>query len=115
MVKKSLIVVALLAVPWSASAQYAPGNYSTTAYIAGSITSGGTAQAVAFTLPAAKIRCVQNPKSATEDLFVAFGATASPTIGQDLQAGVQVCWPWSGNVSVYAATTSHAFVAFEAQ
>jgi len=98
-----------------ASAQYVAGDYSSTNYIAGSITSGGTAQFIGWTLTSAKIRCIQNPRNATEDLYVAFGATASTTVGQDLQPGMQVCWPWNGGVSVYGQTTSHAFFAVEAQ
>jgi hypothetical protein len=90
------------------------GTYTQIKYASSTIATGGSAQNVVWTLSPAKMRCVQNPGSATEDLFVAFGGTAS-TSSQDLTAGAQVCWPWSGPVSVYAATTSHAFIAVEAQ
>ena len=100
----------------AARAQAVPGNYTTISYVSSpSVTIGGTAQNIAWTLTAAKIRCVQNPESATEDLFVKFGGTAAATGSHDLPAGVEICFPWNGAVSVYAATTSHAFIAFEAQ
>lgn len=112
------IAAALAALNGTALAQSFPpgGVYTRTAYASGTISNGGTAQSVGFTLPAAKMRCVENPGSATEDLYVAFGATAS-TSSQDLVAGTgaQVCWPWAGPVSVYAATTGHAYIAVEAQ
>lgn len=100
----------------AAAQAYVPGDYSAISY-AGSttVTTGGTAQSVAWSLTQAKIRCVQNPKSATEELFVSYGTAATTTASHDLQAGSQICWPWNGAVSVYAATTGHAFVVFEAQ
>jgi hypothetical protein len=112
------VIAALVSaiVATGAAAQSFPpgGTYAQIKYASGTIATGGTAQNVAWSLTAAKMRCVQNPSSASEDLFVAFGGTAS-TSSQDLQAGAQVCWPWNGPVSVYAATTSHAFIAVEAQ
>lgn len=109
------LVSAMLGFASTASAQYVPGNYSTISNAAGTITAGGTAQGITWTLPQAKIRCVQNPKSAIEDLFVNYGGTAGATGSIDLQPGLMVCWPWNGKVSVFAVTTSHAFVTLEGQ
>jgi hypothetical protein len=109
-----LLTAILAVVCGSAQAQFAAGNYVAVNYASATIATGGTAQSVTWTLTAAKIRCVQNPKNATEDLYVAVGSTASTT-SQDLPAGIQVCWPWNGSISVFAATTGHAFTAFEAQ
>jgi hypothetical protein len=118
MLKTLLCAAVLCGLAASASADFVAGDYSQVSYVpaaSSTITSGGTAQTVRWTLTAAKIRCVQNPGSATEDLFVQFGGTAASTASHDLPAGVQICWPWNGQVSVYGATTSHAFIAFEAQ
>jgi hypothetical protein len=116
MLRTLILAAALCGLAAAASADFVAGDYSQVSYVAApKITTGGTAQNITWTLTAAKIRCVQNPGSATEDLFVQFGGTAATTASHDLPAGVQICWPWNGAVSVYGATTNHAFVAFEAQ
>jgi hypothetical protein len=103
---------------WSAAANaqsFPPGGvYSQIKFASDTIATGGQAQNVTWSLPAAKMRCVENPNSAVESLFVAPGGTASTT-SQDLAPGAQVCWPWNGAMSVYAATTGHAFIAVEVQ
>lgn len=88
----------------------------------GTIAFGGTAQTVAWTLIQPNgaalpnvIRCIQNPGSATEDLFVSMDATASPTHGFDLVPGIGQCYFWANTVSVEAATTSHTFLITELQ
>ena len=112
-------VLALLVFVWFAATAVAqsfpPGEvYAQINFASGSIASGGLAQNVNWVLARAKMRCVQKPNSASEDLFVAFGGTASTT-SQDLPPGAQVCWPWNGAVSLYGATAGHTFIAVEAQ
>lgn len=103
-----------------ALAQIQPG-WSKVAYAPGTITIGGTAQTIAWTFTGppngyANLRCVQNPTAASEHLMVAFGSTASATVGQDLSAGSQVCaWYNGATVSIWAQTTGHAFMASEWQ
>jgi hypothetical protein len=107
----ALLFCALLDAAGLAHAQPLP--YSQIDYGgSGTITASGTPQNVVWPMANASVRCVQNPSSATEDLFVSFGGTAS-TSTTDLQPSVQQCWPWDGSVSVYAATTGHAFIATE--
>ena len=114
--KKVFLAFAAMCLAVPAFAQFVSGNYSTISYVSSpSITTGGAAQYISWTLTAAKLRCVQNPSTATEDLFVNFGGVAAATGSHDLPAGVEICWPWNGAVSVYAVTTSHAFIAFDAQ
>jgi hypothetical protein len=108
-------VVFVWAAATAAAQSFPPGVvYAQVNYASGSIVSGGQAQHISWALPGAKMRCVQNPNSAAEDLFVAFGGIAS-TASQDLPPGAQVCWPWNGAVSIYGATAGHAFIAVEAQ
>ena len=61
------------------------------------------------------VRCIQNPGSASEDLFVAMDALASTTHGFDLKPGVGMCFPWGGKISVYATTTNHGLNTTEIQ
>lgn len=91
----------------------------TTTDKSGTISTGGTAQSAIASNTSRKGWCIQNPSSATEDLFVRVNGTASATTGTDLSAGQAVCnLPGmidTSAVSVFAATTSHAFVGFEQQ
>lgn len=90
----------------------------TTTDRAGTITTGGTAQNAMASNSSRKSWCVQNPSSASEDLFFRSNGTASATTGGDLSPGQFFC---SGQtvdtsaVSVFAATTGHQWLAFEAQ
>lgn len=85
----------------------------------GTITLGGTAQNAMAANTSRKGWCVQNPTGASESLFVRAGGTASSSTGTELAAGQQACnQPGTvdqGAISVFAATTSHAFSAFETQ
>lgn len=86
---------------------------------AGTITLGGTAQAAIALNASRKGWCIQNPSSASEDLFVRVNGTASATTGTDLSPGQAVCSSPSmvdqAAVSVFAATTSHTWLGFETQ
>lgn len=85
----------------------------------GTIVLGGTAQSAIASNASRKGWCIQNPASATEDLFVRVNGTASATTGTDLSPGMQTCSSPSmvdqAAVSVFAATTSHAYLGFEVQ
>lgn len=62
------------------------------------------------------VRCIQNPGTATEDLYVsADGQPASVTHGFDLPAGVGQCIAWAGAISVAAASTGHQILTSELQ
>lgn len=91
----------------------------TTTDKAGTLTSGGTAQTAIALNTSRKGWCIQNPVSATEDLFVRVNGTASATTGVDLSPGFQACNLPSlidtAAVSVFAATTSHTWLGFEVQ
>lgn len=91
----------------------------TTTDKSGTLTLGGTAQAAIALNASRKGWCIQNPASASEDLFVRVNGTASATTGTDLSPGQAVCSSPSmvdtAAVSVFAATTSHAYLGFEVQ
>lgn len=91
----------------------------TTTDKSGTVTLGGTAQAAIALNASRKAYCVQNPPTATEVLTVRVNGTASATTGVILSAGSQACsLPGlidTAAVSVFAATTAHAFTAWEAQ
>lgn len=81
----------------------------------GTLTAGGTSQQV-FPVDASRtyLMC-QNPITATETLFINFGATASTTAGSiELAAGGTISFHGSAvpttTVNVNAATTGHRFV-----
>lgn len=92
----------------------------------GVVTLGGTAQNAIASNGSRKGWCIQNPSDATkqgiataESLWVKIGGTASATSGTELQPGAQVCnAPEQKDltaVSVYGATTAHAWLGFETQ
>ena len=91
----------------------------TTTDKAGTITTGGTAQNAIASNVSRRGWCIQNPSTATESLYVRLNGTASATTGMELAAGAQACnAPGqidTSAVSVFAATTSHAFKGFEVQ
>lgn len=91
----------------------------TTTDKAGTLTSGGAAQTAIASNASRKGWCIQNPVSATEDLFVRVNGTASATTGVDLSPGFQACnLPGlidTAAVSVFAATTSHTWLGSEVQ
>jgi len=110
------------------------GNASTPWYFAplaiaptdrgGTITTGGTAQNAMASNASRKGGWVQNPCSATEDLYVSTSGTATTTAGSPDDADLGPCGTFSLNqnglvnqnaVSVVAATTGHAFIAKETQ
>lgn len=91
----------------------------TTTDKAGTLTSGGAAQTAIASNASRKGWCIQNPVSATEDLFVRVNGTASASTGVDLSPGFQACnlsnLIDTTAVSVFAATTSHTWLGFEVQ
>ena len=109
--------------------QFGPGGASsvTTSPVAatstphsGTITAGGTFQ-VAIASSSTRLGCtIQNPVTATETLFVFFGANGSATTSNSigLAPGAAVsCTTQTGavltdSVDVDAATTGHAYVGF---
>lgn len=114
---KTLAFLAALLFASSAFAQsQPPTNYSAAFNTGGTIAVGGTQVTVKWNLQNPSVRCITNDPLATEDLWVAFsfGQTAGNGVGTPLGPGQQACLNWSGNVSVWAATTGHAFGAFEA-
>lgn len=85
----------------------------------GTITLGGTAQNAMAANASRKGWCVQNPPTATEVLTVRANGTASAATGVILTAGSQACNSPGiidqTAISVFAATTTHVFTAWEAQ
>lgn len=85
----------------------------------GTITLGGTAQPAMAANASRKGWCVQNPPTATEVLVVRASGTATATASNILSAGAQTCNSAGlidqGAISVFAATTAHAYSAWEAQ
>lgn len=81
----------------------------------GTITLGGTAQVFVAANTARKYLRLQNPKSATESLWVNdVGGTAAVSDGicYELEPGASMPWgdaPPIGAVSIISATTAHAF------
>lgn len=81
----------------------------------GTITAGTTAQVFVAANTARKHLRLRNPKSATESLWVNdVGGTAAPDdgISWELEPGAAMPWgdaPPIGAVSIYSATTAHAF------
>lgn len=89
----------------------------------GTLTTGGTAQNAAASNASRKGGWIQNPVSATEDLYVSF--TTSATVNgagnqADLAAGQSVGFSQSGTVvtaavSVNATTTGHRYICASTQ
>lgn len=81
----------------------------------GTITTGGVAQNAMAANASRKYARLKNPVTATENLYFSFTGTAS-TSSDYLQAGYELVTdsfvPTSA-LSIYAATTAHAFVAEE--
>jgi len=94
------------------SSQPQPLSVSTTDF-SSTITTGGTAQVATAANTSRKSWCVQNPSTATELLYVRLNGTASATTGTELTPGSQVCSVANlidtSAISVFAATTGHAF------
>lgn len=91
----------------------------TTTDKSGTITTGGVAQtAIALNAPR-KGWCIQNPPTATENLSVRVGGTASATTGTMLSPGQQACnqaaLTDTAAISIFAATTGHVYTGFELQ
>lgn len=91
----------------------------TTTDKSGTITLGGTAQTAIALNASRKTWCIQNPGAASEKLYVRANGTASATTGAELAPGAQAC-SQSGTIdtaaiSVFAATTAHAYLGFEKQ
>jgi len=106
-------------VPITGSFSATVGFVATTATNASStITTGGAFQSALASNGARKGCLIQNPISATETLYVYFGATGSATTANSitLGPGAAVSCAVGGlgvatdNVAVEAATTGHAFV-----
>lgn len=96
-------------------AQGAPLGVTSTD-ISGTVTTGGTFQSVSAASASRKGGMIQNPTTATEPLYVFFGANASATTGNSisLAPGGSVSFNagpivLQDNVSVTAPTTGHAF------
>jgi hypothetical protein len=91
----------------------------TTTDKAGTITTGGTAQQAIAANASRKMWCIQNPPAATESLNVRVNGTASATTGVGLMPGTQACGTTgyidTAAVSVFAATTGHQWLGWEAQ
>lgn len=84
----------------------------------GTITTGGTAQNAIASNASRKGWCIQNTDAA-EVMYVRVNGTASATTGTKLVAGAQTCNQVNmidtAAVSVFAATTAHAWSGFEVQ
>lgn len=81
----------------------------------GTITTGGVAQNAMAANTARKYARLKNPITATEDLYFSFTGTASAS-SDSLPAGYEAVsrsFVPTGALSIYAATTGHAFVAEE--
>ena len=86
----------------------------------GSITSGGTSQAAVAADPSRRRLFVENPPSATESLFVAFGEAATVNGGtpNSYELGPGGVLEFIGDmcpntsINVIAATTGHKFICF---
>jgi hypothetical protein len=93
----------------------------TTTNVSSTITSGGSFQSVIAALNTRAGCLIENPTTATEPLYVYFGANSSATAATSISlapGGVTSCASGSGgvltdNVSLEAATTGHAFVAMK--
>jgi len=85
------------------------------------IATGGTSQQALAANPGRKVFCVEDPSAATEDLFLDFGQPASTTSGVsiDIPPGSLFCMGggaiYTGQITVNAVTTSHAFIVYEGQ
>lgn len=90
----------------------------TTTNASGTITSGGTFQSILASSATRKGCLIQNPTTATEPLYVFFGANGSATTANSISLGpgASVSCAVGGlgvatdNVSATATTTSHAYV-----
>lgn len=87
--------------------------------LSGTITTGGTSQALVVANTARKYLRVSNPSTAPGSLFVNDkGAAASTTSGTSMEIQPGVIYSWEGSppigaVAITSATTSHAFEAAE--
>jgi hypothetical protein len=115
-VLKKLIIVAILScgIAGVAHAQNLPGS---TTNGSSTVTTGGTFQSALAASVSRKGCVVQNPTTATEPLYVYFGATGSATTATSISlAPGQSVSCNSGplvltdNVAVTATTSAHAFV-----
>ena len=121
---RSRLVAGLLALflasPAYADVQPTPYVLNLITRCSGAITSGGVSQTAisAATNAGSKFWFIQNPPLATEPLYIDVGEAAGPT-SMALTAGASLTLGgpavWQGQVTVYAATTSHAFTCFYGQ
>jgi hypothetical protein len=121
--KRLALALALLlvaSVPCFADVMPNPYVVSTMNRCSGTIASGGTSQTAISSSQngGSKFWIISNPPSATETLYVDFGQAAGTT-SLPLQAGQSVSFGgqaiWQGLVTVYGATTSHAYTCFYGQ
>ncbi len=117
---KRLILAALLS-----ALAFSPSLAGTTDK-SGTVTTGGAAQNAIASNYLRKGWCIQNPGTATlqgistaESLFVRVDGTASTTTGIELAPGQEACSAPNQTdataISVYGATTAHAWKGFEIQ
>lgn len=92
---------------------------ATSTAASGTVAAGGTFQSI-IAASGSRLGClIENPTTATEPLYVFFGANGSATTGNSVSlapGGSVACSTGlvvlQDNISVTAATTSHAFTAF---
>lgn len=124
--RKSLAILLLgasLALSAPAAAQKMPFNpggtsTATSTDASGTVATGGAFQSIIAANSSRQGCLVQNPVSATEPLYVFFGATANATTSNSfsLNPGQSISCNVGGlvltdNIAVTGATTSHAFTA----
>ncbi len=118
--KRIALFLALLfgeIVPCFADVQPNPYILGAMTRCSGTIATGGTSQVAITSAQGSGMKTfiIQNPASASETLYVDFGESAGTTsvgliAGQMISFGGQAIW--QGYVSVYGATTSHAYTCF---
>ncbi len=117
----ALAVSIALASPAMAADIIAPAP-GTPADFGGTIASGGMAQTALPANNGRKQAWIQNPCNATENLAVSSTGNASTTPGAGNDADLPPCGLWStgfgptvitGQITVNAATTAHAYIAKE--
>lgn len=119
--RKLLLALVILLVPAAAEADYMNLGQPypiTWTRVSGTIASGGVSQQLLAANPGRRALIVENPCNATEDLFVEpTSAAASTTLSLDVPAcsnislGIGIVS--QGVVNIVAATSAHAFIAYE--
>ena len=118
-----VLFIGLLALlPVAAHADIAPFPYQlqNAHRYALTVTLGGASQTIPFVFGTGiKTWCVQNPASATESLWIDFGVAAVVGSSFEIPIGTTTCMGgtviWAKSITATAATTTHAFEAFEWQ